>query len=922
MVSSEGGIFSLDHLRSKADVSQLSPEELAKLSFENMPKMPEKKTGGIGAWAQQNMLNPALNAGIIEPVRAITHSVNAVTEKVADFKILPELEKLTVPAVSPTSPAGFSQGVFGGLASVIPYAISGKLVGSTLRATGARFGVEGTTAALFKSQKTAMILGAGGYDFFRVPEYGQTRLGNAMGGAAGFAVFESMNPLIKRLPGLPAKGLGMLAIGVAGSSTQFGLSEFISKGEVNTDMLGQVAIQGGALNVILPGTQRGLLKLANDSNVALGRGIYGDQWLQSKFAQQNPEAITPYVRDLIQQNPWVRIQPGLTEPKYIPGKGGAGARIEIPPNLPPEHLGLLLYQHSQSKPGTAAEGQFQRAAELLRKGDTTQAREVFSNLRLAQELGLRQANHIIGRQVNGPEAMGMLDAAALARDLPTKKLVGDLTYGELWDREFDHFVATEGKYRPPTQYLGTDNTVAFQNQDMRPLFRAQHDHVSLDNITRTLAGNKSLRLVRYDSGGHSAVTVDSKPTLQSAVDGLLIFQWDRDNIFQALAERAAKNDPALGAALEINPHAAQAGLTASLKHHFQNQHRFTDIITDKVTGLDLGKRPNIRYNPISLAEVGDPWGHAQNDSLAFVDFMLFHQLNKGEIKWNDPSIQPYAEAYAALLPTYFKKIHAWEDWDLGAWEDKRGEHASSIGTVVAALREQRQFMQQHGPIEYKANDGNTYKVTEADVAEILTKAEAKLGEILPNEFIRGENGETRHTDAALVNALFLGAVSGKPIVSDAVTLRIINTIEKDLMGPIGIARYPKDVWDGRVNRTDLGPREEAQWSHVSPMISVIFGEMYRRTGNPEFLARQTEHFNRSLGTVNERWKIPEAYITDPQTGRWISDANEPLAWAQSATLLALDGMRQTVRYQQQNGLVTAPVRQQHRNIRDLFKIGR
>ena len=92
-------------------------------------------------------------------------------------------------------------------------------------------------------------------------------------------------------------------------------------------------------------------------------------------------------------------------------------------------------------------------------------------------------------------------------------------------------------------------------------------------------------------------------------------------------------------------------------------------------------------SPMSLAEVGDPWGHAQNDSLAFVDFMLFHQLNKGELKWNDPAIQPYAEAYAALLPTYFKKIHAWEDWDLGAWEDRRGEHASSLGTVVAALRE-------------------------------------------------------------------------------------------------------------------------------------------------------------------------------------------------------------------------------------------
>jgi hypothetical protein len=108
---SEGGIFSLDPLRSKADTSHVSEEELSRLSMENMPPLPAQKQSW-GEWAKLNMLNPALNSEIIEPVRAVTHSVNTVTEKVADTKILPEPEKLAVPAVKPTSPAGLTQGAF------------------------------------------------------------------------------------------------------------------------------------------------------------------------------------------------------------------------------------------------------------------------------------------------------------------------------------------------------------------------------------------------------------------------------------------------------------------------------------------------------------------------------------------------------------------------------------------------------------------------------------------------------------------------------------------------------------------------------------------------------------------------------------------------------------------------------------------
>lgn len=440
----------------------------------------------------------------------------------------------------------------------------------------------------------------------------------------------------------------------------------------------------------------------------------------------------------------------------------------------------------------------------------------------------------------------------------------------------------------------------FQNQEIGKLVAGAYDLDSLERLRALLAGKQTLYLRRYASGGCSAVTVShTDSSLESAVTGFLIYQWDRDCIMQCFGEMAVALDAQLGAGLNISPGAWKQGLISCLLHHVLYQHRFSRIITGEVSGLDMRLRPHIRYCPFKLTELPVDWGHAQNDALGMIAYLLFKGLNADHLNLVADRLLPLAEPFTVLLYHYLRTVHVWADFDLGAWEDWPAEHASSIGVVVAALREQRAYMLRNGSMSYDMQ-GRRLEVTVSAVDELLSLCEGKLREILPSEFVRGMHGSTRVVDAALINPLLLCALSGRPLLDDAMTLRIIANVERELMGARGVCRYPGDVWDGRTNRSDLQVGESAQWCHVSPMISVVFGELYRRSGDESFLRRQTEHFNRGMAHINESWCIPEAYIVDPLSREWVADANQPLAWAQAMVLLSFAAMKQSILHQQRN----------------------
>lgn len=463
----------------------------------------------------------------------------------------------------------------------------------------------------------------------------------------------------------------------------------------------------------------------------------------------------------------------------------------------------------------------------------------------------------------------------------------------------------------------------YQNQEMKVLggeegklfdLTPAENKVQLDKILAALEAHKTLTLRRYSSGGHSAVTVQGPLALESAIDGMLIMHWDRDNVMQALAEYQLARDKELRLKFNVPKDAWFHGLLASLKHHYEYDRRFVDIIDGKFKPRDYSARPHIRYNPISLKEVQDPWGHAQNDALGYLLFMTFYAANQGKLHvadraWTespvgkDPQLvvgQREAYRLGVLVPLLFEKIEVWQDFDFGAWEDKKAEHASSIGCALAGLREEKRYVDKFGPLTERIY-GKEYKVTSDDLARIIKKCEESLARILPNEFInsdiedkRADASKDRKADAALINALFLGAVSGQPLVSDAMTEKILTETVTELGRPIGIARYRFDIWDGRVDRKDLLNNEEAQWSHVAPMISVIYADLYQRTKKKLFLEQQIFFFQRGLTAVNKRWCIPEAYILDAKSRKWVSDANEPLAWAQAAEIMSIIAMKRSL----------------------------
>lgn len=427
----------------------------------------------------------------------------------------------------------------------------------------------------------------------------------------------------------------------------------------------------------------------------------------------------------------------------------------------------------------------------------------------------------------------------------------------------------------------------YQNKEVEKLAGDKYTPAKLKTLRALLDNKGTFYLRRYSSGGHSAVTISDDASLESSISGLLIMHWDRDNIMQALAERANGDEK------------WRDGLAASLKHHLRYR--------QKLAAADSSKRPHIRYNAVSLDELSEPWGHAQNDALSFLEFLLFHDLNQNHStldKLAKPLDKEAALTYAVLLPHYFEKIKVWQDVDLGAWEDKRAVHSSSIACALGGLREEYEYVTRHGAISHKV-DGQEYVVDEKMLRELIGKCKKAALAILPNEYVTADDADTRSdtskvraVDAAIINALYLGAVSGRPLFDDKLTLALINNVESKLMGPLGIARYPGDIWDGRQDRRDLKKKEEAQWCHVSPMISYIYGEMYRRTGKAEYFQKEVEHFNRGLAHINGNFKIPEAYIVDPlKKDIWIADANEPLAWAQSVTLLSFIGLEDSLKFQ-------------------------
>jgi GH15 family glucan-1,4-alpha-glucosidase len=126
------------------------------------------------------------------------------------------------------------------------------------------------------------------------------------------------------------------------------------------------------------------------------------------------------------------------------------------------------------------------------------------------------------------------------------------------------------------------------------------------------------------------------------------------------------------------------GLTTFLKTQMEKMER---IIAKPKRKEEVNERPHIRFNARELRENEEPWEHAQNDALGEAVWLRFLLANETGF-----SLEAEERELYTMFAAYFDAIQYWKDPDSGAWEEARKVSSSSIGAVMAGLREMDKYV--------------------------------------------------------------------------------------------------------------------------------------------------------------------------------------------------------------------------------------
>ena len=465
-------------------------------------------------------------------------------------------------------------------------------------------------------------------------------------------------------------------------------------------------------------------------------------------------------------------------------------------------------------------------------------------------------------------------------DVTTDKFLNTLC-GQTWLFRFFLCFLKKLKERKPVLIIHNETLLGF----LRHSYLARE----IDHLAAFLETAGTFFFHRLDNGLFPAVAsaADLDPSGYQYV-------WVRDNVHIAYAHYVWGETYV--AVRTVN----------ALMSFFQTQrHRMQQIIEDPSLAADPMNRPHVRFDGAHMKELNQRWPHAQNDALGYF-LWLYCRLAKGHLV-------PFGESEKACLADlvlYFKAIEYWQDQDSGHWEETRKVSASSIGAVVAGLREYS-ALRRHFALQTKSALSAS-AVDEDNLAGLLLQGEEALRKILPYECPEGE-GKRRY-DAAL---LFL--IYPLQVVSSEVASQILADVRANLEGEIGIRRYLNDSYwcpdyrslfpaDERtgdfsenMKKRDahIRPGEEAQWCIFDPIISCIYGiRVLEGQGGARERALQTHYLNRALGQLTDGkggmkpLQCPEAYFLE--AGRYIPNEHTPLQWTQANLKMALHLLRVTV----------------------------
>ncbi len=416
-----------------------------------------------------------------------------------------------------------------------------------------------------------------------------------------------------------------------------------------------------------------------------------------------------------------------------------------------------------------------------------------------------------------------------------------------------------------------------RNAQLRPWIEGIEQPGQLRSLWRLLESRGVLDFPCLENGLFPAAVVNSDTEYTGYAN-----VWIRDNVHVAHAHHVAGRTPV-----------AVRNVESLMSFLLTQRRRFQAIIDGEADPAEAMNRPHIRFDGPSLAEIPCKWPHAQNDALGYFLWFYCRLAREGCIEVSIP-----AGELLGLFPRYFRAIRFWEDEDSGHWEERRKVSASSIGVVVAGLRE----------LQRLGGGFAQGKLLEC----MIENGQAALRRILPWECRQSDAQRRRRYDAALLYLIY-----PLEVVTDAMADRILADVNNRLRGDHGIRRYLGDsFWAPDYKRhlapelrtadmgDDMARRDalaqaggEAQWCIFDPVVSVIHGRRYRATRKPEHRRLQIEHLCRSLGQITGQqdpipWKCPELYYLE--NGQYVPNDATPLLWTQANLILALKAMDDTL----------------------------
>lgn len=286
--------------------------------------------------------------------------------------------------------------------------------------------------------------------------------------------------------------------------------------------------------------------------------------------------------------------------------------------------------------------------------------------------------------------------------------------------------------------------------------------------------------------------------------------------------------------IEVVQKAAKALLSVFVKH----QDKIDWAIENKPK--EAWQYIHARFHPETFEEYWEEWGNSQNDAVGEVlnIIVTLEQLGASIVETDEE------RAMVQKIIDYLVTLEYWQDDDNGIWEEAMEIHASSIGSVVAALK--------------KANEIEWLQVP----TEAIEKGEAALRALLPRESV------TKFCDLALLSLIYPFAVT-----TEEETKEILRNVEYHLARDKGVIRYKLDRY---YNHNIDGFSEEAEWCFGLAWLAIIYAERGEKDKAYYWLRR-------AKATVTEDGKVPELYYSHTNQ----PNQNTPLGWSESMYVVAL-----------------------------------